>query len=338
MYKSFNSNGLSRSVAVVALCALLAAGGAGVLLAGDKGDEKAKDEEKSGAYLGVYMQDLTRSVREGLDLDVKKGVLVSGVADEGPAASAGIEDGDVIVMFNGRAIESADGLRDAVAELDPGAEVKIQLVRAGESMTVTATLGERPEDFWVGFGDDNGRDFHFEFDKLGHHLERGLHRGHRALMAAFGGPRLGVTTAELNDGLAEYFKTDAESGVLVLNVIEESVAEAAGVEPGDVIQKVDDTSVSSTDELRDALADFEEGDEFALQVLRKGKKQTLKATMDDSVNSFEMYASPNLKFDRHHFRAPRVHVEGFDDEMREELDEMRKELDEMRKELEKERD
>lgn len=335
MRKSFHASGLSRGLVVAVVCALLAAGGAGMLMAGEK-EDKVAGKTGDDAWLGVYMQDLTRSVREGLDLDVKKGVLISGVVDDSPAAEAGLEDGDVIVMFNGRAVESADDLRDAVDALEPGAEVKIQFVRDGENRTVTATLGEEPDDFWVGFGDDLDG-FYFDMGRMQHKLHRGLRHGHRALLTAFGGPRLGVTTAELNEGLAAYFDTSPESGVLVLDVIDDSVAEKAGVEAGDVIQKIDDTAVSSTDELREALEDFEEGDEFTVVVLRKGKTESLKATMDDSAQGFA-YVSPNVKFNRHNIRVPRVYVDRSNDELREELDELREELKELKEKVNKEKD
>jgi len=338
MFKSLYSNGLSRGLAVALLCALLAAGGAGVLMAGDKDkDDKTEVKDKDDAWLGVYMQDLTRSVREGLDLKVKKGVLINGVADDSPAEKAGLEDGDVIVMFNGRAVESADDLRDAVDDLAPGDEVKIQFIREGETRTVTATLGEEPDDFWVGFGGDDLDGLYFDLDRMQHHLHRGLNRG-RAWMASFGGPRLGVTTAELTEGLAEYFDTKPESGVLVLDVIDDSVAKAAGVKSGDVIQKIDDTAVTTVDELRKALEDFDEGDEFTVTVLRKGKKVELKATMDDSGEGFA-YISPEInRLRSHDFRAPRVYVDRSNDELREELNELREELRELKEELNKKKD
>ncbi len=324
MRKHMNGRSLRLPATLLAMVALLLAGSTG-LQAGEKPD-KGKD-----GYLGVYMQELTDDVREGLDLKTRRGVLISGVAEGSPAQEAGIEDGDVIVKFNGKNVESADGLQDLVGDLEPGAKVKIQLERDGDSKTVTVTLGERPENFFSWSSDD----FDFDFDgdsfrDLGHHMKGDW----VSMTESIGRPRLGVQVTELGKDLAEYFDTDAESGVLVLGVSEESVAGEAGVKAGDVIQKVGDQTVSTPSELRRSLRDYEKGDAFAIQVLRKGKTQKLDATMNEDAYAFRVHRAPGV---RKHFKAPRVHIERkqIRDDIREEMDELRKELKELKEELKK---
>jgi serine protease Do len=286
------------------------------------------EEEKKG-YLGVFMQELDKDVREGLDIDVKNGVLISGVEEDSPADEAGLKDGDVIVSFNGKKVDDPDDLRDLVRDTEPGEKVEIEVMREGKSMTLTLTVGEWPEDAeWFSLGD-----LHFDQGNVGRHLDK--------MVYAFAPkPRLGVEVAELNDDLASYFKTKTGEGVLVLKVKEKSVAEGAGVKAGDVIVQVGDEDVSSADELRESVEDYEEGDEFAIQVVRKGKKKALTATMDEVENAFSWSGEPNVwKFKRHmpkmykyHMRTPHVELD-VDDDVREELEEMRKELKEMKKEL-----
>jgi S1-C subfamily serine protease len=301
-----------RGLAVAAgVFALLAIAAAGVFDAHAGSKKKGKDA----GYIGVYMQDLTEDVRKGLDLDVEKGVLVSGVVDDGPAEEAGIEDGDVIIALNGTEVSSPDELRDLVRDLAPGTEVEIKLVRDGEEKTVTLEVGDRAGRFWFSMDDTHHWPRNVQFARL------------------FGGPRLGVDVCDLNDGLAGYFDTKAGSGVLVLDVDEESVASEAGVKAGDVIQKVGDDEVTSVDELRASLRDREAGDEVAITVLRKGKTEELVATMDEDT-AFEWSGRmPNMRFGRHHFREPRIHMERLNDDLREEMDQLRKELDELRKEI-----
>jgi serine protease Do len=315
-----------RSAAAMAwaLAAVLAVAGAGDALAKDKtktSTSKEKSKTESG-YIGVYMQDLTEDVRKGLDLKVAEGVLVSGVQDDSPAEKAGLEEGDVIVSFAGKDIASPDDLRDIVKEFEPGAAAKMEVVRDGKTQTLTVTVGERPEQ----------ETFTFVTPDVD---VPGMGRMHRAF-TAFAGPRLGIEAHEIeNDELASYF--GAKEGILVLGVEDESVAAKAGVKAGDVIQKIGDETVTDVGDLREAVRDFEEGDEFTIGVLRHGKSQSLKATMDEQEFSFFNGEAPMWR-ERHHAprapRAPRVMVDR--ESLRDEIDELKKEIREMKEQLERE--
>jgi serine protease Do len=266
--------------------------------------------------MGVYMQELTRDIREGLGLDVKRGVLVSGIEDDSPAAKAGFEDGDVIIEFNGAGVDGPDDLRDMVMDLSPGDEVPVVVFRDGERKTLTVVLGEREEGWsWGDRHGDFGRQFKvFSGD------------GPHAMHALFGGPRLGVQVSELNDDLASYFDTEADEGVLVLDIVDDSIAEKCGVKPGDVIRKVGDEPVASVDDLRDALARYDEGDEFQVTVLRKGKEKTLDAVMDDqSVKTFWSGDSPHLRL-----KVDRDEIDRALDELRDEIKQLKKQIKELK--------
>ena len=285
-------------------------------------------EEKKG-YLGLYMQGLDKDVREGLDIKVKDGVLINGVEKDSPAAEAGIKDGDVIVAFNGSKVTDPDDLRDLVRDTEPGQKVEIEVVRDGNTLTLELVVGEWPEDpSWLSFGD-----LQFKDRDLGRHFDK-------LVYALSPRPRLGVEVAELNDDLAGYFKTKAREGVLVLQVEEESVAEDAGVKAGDVIVKVGDEEVSSADELLESLADYDEGDKFAIEVVRKGRKKTLSATMDEPQSAFQWSGDPRVW--NYHYQMPRVYKyqmrgprvdSDVGEDVRQQLKELKKELKEMKKEL-----
>ena len=290
-----------------------------------------QDTDDADGYLGVYMQKLTRDIARGLDLDVKRGVLISGVADGSPADKAGIEDGDVIIEFDGHKVNSPEDLRDLVEDTDVGKNVEITLIRDGDKKTIDIIVGERPEEFaWTFRGDDG----------IFLDLKDGLQGVFTGFMP---GPRLGVKATGMNDDLASYFDTDKDGGVLVLEVEDESVAEAAGVKAGDVIQEVDGEDVSSVDELRESLEGFEEGDGFDVVVIRHGKKKTLKATMDDQ-NHFKVIRGGDFHFDK--WNLPhRYKVRKFDggdrlyihkDDVKDELEELKEELEELKKELKRE--
>lgn len=319
--------------AAAAIAVIVVAGMSGGAVAKDRREKnrsKTQAEtpgtESGNGYIGVYMQDLTEKVRKGLDIDVTKGVLVSGVEDDAPAALAGVEEGDVIVKFNGRAVDSPDELRDAVSAVSPGKKAGVELVRDGKSKAVTVVVGERPEAQTFRWDSDD--------DNFPMHMARQF--------TMMGGPRLGVQAHELeDDDLASYFGSKKGEGILVLSVDEESVAGKAGVKPGDIINRVGNETIEDTGDVRKALEDYKEGDTFDITVLRHGKSQSLKATMDDQSHEFAFTLPPDEHFRMyapHAPRAPRaprmMMREGDRDELRRELDDLKREIRELKEELE----
>ncbi len=305
-----------------AVAALLAVTTAADVMAKEKKASKEKAKTESG-YIGVYMQELTSDVKKGLDLKgVEEGVLISGVQDDSPAEKAGLEEGDVVISFGGKDVATPDQLRDAVREFQPGAEAKLEAVRDGKTKSFTLTIGEKPDD----------EVFSWSSPDVDVRVP-GMNDMHRAF-AIFGGPRLGIDAHEIEDDeLGSYF--GAKEGILVLDVEDESVAAKAGVKAGDVIRTIDDDTVADVRDLRDALKDFDEGDEFTIGVVRKGKTQSLKAVMDEQEFSFHnggansyMFRAPRAP------RAPRVHVDR--ESLRDEIDELKKEIQEMKEQLDRE--
>jgi serine protease Do len=73
------------------------------------------------------------------------GVLVAEVTPDGPAAAAGLMQGDVVRQFNGEAVDSTRTLARLVGTRDAGEEVELEVLRGGSSRTVTVELGELDE-------------------------------------------------------------------------------------------------------------------------------------------------------------------------------------------------
>src|SRR5262245_29769249 len=88
-------------------------------------------------YLGIAAQPV-RAQRDGIGVD---GLLVSSVADDGPAARAGLLVGDVIVALGGQSVGSLEGLRD---RLQVGAQVDVDIARGGHAQKVSVQVTERP--------------------------------------------------------------------------------------------------------------------------------------------------------------------------------------------------
>ena len=121
------------------------------------------------AYLGVASQGVYPQLAEEFDLPVERGAWLQDVSPDGPADKAGLRGGgsreqefqastwrtggDIVVRVGDTEVEDPGDVADAIAKLDPGSEVEIELYRDGEKRTVTVRLGERPLDV----GDRLGR-------------------------------------------------------------------------------------------------------------------------------------------------------------------------------------
>ena len=96
-------------------------------------------------WLGVSIQDLTPDLASQVGAAEAKGVLVSDVLDRSPAERAGLQRGDIIREFDGRAVDDATQLRNAVAGTTIGRRVSIGVIRDGHALTLPVTIGEQPK-------------------------------------------------------------------------------------------------------------------------------------------------------------------------------------------------
>ena len=111
-------------------------------------DQLIKTGKVHRGQLGVGIQPMTPELAQQFGLKETRGVLVNTVAENGPAAKAGIRRGDVIVAFNGKPVSDGNTLRNQIAGTLPGTEVKLTTVRDKREQEIPVTLGEyqpRPE-------------------------------------------------------------------------------------------------------------------------------------------------------------------------------------------------
>ena len=201
--------------------------------------------------LGVTIQEITPELSRSLGLSGTNGALVSDVEAGSPAASAGLERGDVITALNGEAVKDSNTLRNEVAELLPGTEAKLTVVRGGEEQVVTAKLGE---------------------------LESGNRSASSSRADGESSSKFGLAVEPLTSERARELGVDAKTGVVVAGVEPRSRAANAGLREGDVIEEVDRKAVKSVDELRSAL---DAGDGPALLLVHRGGT-TVFVTLDRS--------------------------------------------------------
>lgn len=96
-------------------------------------------------WLGVQIQPVTEDIAAALGFDSAKGVLISNVTADTPAARAGLARGDIVLSVNGATVNEPRDLTRMIATDAPGAEVTLGLLRAGKPVDTVVTLGTRPD-------------------------------------------------------------------------------------------------------------------------------------------------------------------------------------------------
>jgi len=170
-------------------------------------------------WLGVRIQEVTDEIADSLAMDEAMGALVAGVTEEGPAAKAKIEPGDVIIKFDGREVEAMRELPRMVAETAIGKEVEVVVLRKGEEVNISVTL-ERLVENEVTEASATTED------------EQDSEPAEKSKV-------LGMMLAELDDALRAQFSIEEDvTGVVVTEVEPGSSAEEKRVMAGDVIKEV----------------------------------------------------------------------------------------------------
>lgn len=244
------------------------------------------DWPRGDVHIGAAVRDVDSAdiAREQLAADAG-GAVIEEVDSDGPAATAGLKTGDVVVEYDGEKVRSARHLIRLIRESRGDRAVKMVVLRGGRRTDLTITpregrvrtftfdgpalrgslrdLRDLGDDFGR-LGRDLGRDFSFEFDGFPRSSVRG---------------RLGVTVQELTPQLAEYF--GVKDGVLISSVTADSPATKAGLKAGDVITNVNDRSILNARDLIRELQEVDDGKEVSIAVMRDRKAITVKATLED---------------------------------------------------------
>ena len=97
-------------------------------------------------WIGVEPQNLSKELSESLELPSNTvGVLLSGVLEGGPAARGGVKPGDVLIAVNGNPVKDVRSLLNQIAQIPPGNDAKLAILRKGKEIELTAKTGKRPK-------------------------------------------------------------------------------------------------------------------------------------------------------------------------------------------------
>ena len=213
-------------------------------------------------WLGVFIQEITPEIAENFDLENENGALVSSVHSGGPAEEAGIQAGDVVIAFNGKPIEEMRSLPRIVAESAIGKPLDITIMREGEEINLTVTLGVLEEA-----------------------EEAGLFAGTPNDISPNGPLKLaemGMTLNNLNPDLRQEFAIgDDVEGVIITEVEPGMPADESGLMAGDVIRRVGKVQVENLAEADNAVQAEIEADKTSILLLinRQGRDRFTAVTI-----------------------------------------------------------
>ncbi len=188
----------------------------------------------SRGWLGVVVQEVTADLADSFGLDRPRGALVAQVQEDSPADRAGLQASDVILNFNGKAIENSGDLPRLVGMAKPGTKIPLDVWRKGKTQTLSVALGELPGE-----------------DEAAAKSSRSYSRG-------------GLALSELSADQRRELKLD--HGLLVESVTGD--AARAGIRVGDVILAVNNGKVATVDAFRKAIATVPKGKSAAILVRR----------------------------------------------------------------------
>jgi len=232
-------------------------------------------EKSSGGYLGIGGLDISPDRARALNLKEERGVEVSSLASDGPAAKAGLKEGDVVLEFAGQPVQGTAQFQRMVRETPVGRQVKIGVWRNGGMQSLTATVGENQSRTTMIAPNDNGA-WNFSMPEMPNMPNIEIPRFQMSAQ----NPMLGIVGEALGqeDQLAEFF--GVEEGVLVRSVKKGSAAEKAGLKAGDVITKVDDSKVASSSEITRALRNVHQKKTINVTLVRNKKEMSVTVTME----------------------------------------------------------
>ena len=174
-------------------------------------------------WLGVQIQPVTAGIAESLGMKKAQGAMVDEPQAGSPAAKAGIESGDVITAVNGTAVKDARELARIIGTMAPDSTAKLDILRKGESRTVSVTLGQMPNQEQAA-------------------AESGTEQ------PSANTPHLGMSVEPAQDVAGAGGK-----GVVVTAVDPDGPAAEQGIRAGDIILDVGGKAVGNAHELRQAL-------------------------------------------------------------------------------------
>jgi len=206
----------------------------------------------SRGWLGVAIQEVDKNLAESFGLSKAAGALVSQVVQNGPAAAAGLQSGDIITEFNGSDVVLSSDLPHLVGRVRPGTKSHLKVIRNGKSKRLSVIIGELPQD-------DN------------------MLASNRMPQQSRQINRLGIEVIGLTASQKKQFDTQ---GVLVKSVSQGPGANA-GLINGDVITMIFSEIIRDVDDFERVVKQVPSGRYVPMQIVRRGTPMFITLRVND---------------------------------------------------------
>ena len=173
------------------------------------------------SWLGVYIQELDSETADALDIDVRNGALITDVVDGSPAEESGIQEGDVIIEFDGESIANPANLKNVVSLTAPNSSSIVKVLRNGSEKKLKVILEELPED-----PRSRNTKNKKEFNDYGFQLR------------------------EMTKSLREKYELPKEDALVITSVDPNGEAYSKGIREGDIVKRVGTKKVNNLSDFK----------------------------------------------------------------------------------------
>lgn len=209
-------------------------------------DSIIQEGQVTRGYLGAMIQNLDKDLAQSFSYDSTDGVLIGDILEGGPAEKAGLKSGDIVVKLNGKTVETANALRNSIANTPPGSTVELEVFRDGQRKEFEVTVGKRDE------------------------AELALRKRQGSESAV----NLGMAVRSLTPEVARQLGYEPDQkGVVVMKVQPGSMAQRVGIQPKDVIVAANGDPIRSAADFRQATQESKLKSGVRLQIMRDGARR-----------------------------------------------------------------
>jgi len=209
--------------------------------------EQLKSKGKvSRGFLGITVNEISPDLQEAWGLTSDRGAVVQSVTPGMPADQAGLKRGDIITAIDGRDVNTHDEVVRLISSKGPGSKVRLTVLRGGQEMSVTASLGDREEGMGVSRAAGSGGDSPKDSNET----------------------KLGITVEDLTPPILQELGLGSDTdGVVVTRVSRVSEAAEKGIGDGDVITEVNRVPVAGLSDYRREIRKVNPGGLVVLYII-----------------------------------------------------------------------
>lgn len=189
-------------------------------------------------WMGVTIQSITQDLAQGMNLKTTEGAIIAEVVEDGPAAEAGIQAGDVVLEFDGIKVRDSGHLSQIVAATPVDKKVSVEYLREGKSRSTTLKVGIRP-----------GSDLPIR-NTAGVALD------------------FGMTVQDISPEIARQMRLENTEGVLISDVEPGGAAEKAGLSRGDIVLEINRKPIKDLAAYKKAVSELKADEGVVLYVQR----------------------------------------------------------------------